>query len=76
LVDRGEAGGVPLWASERIGQMSVQNAPFISAVAAFIAGFLVIYLANGGWVESAVIGVLLAIVAYLVTSWQTRRSGR
>jgi uncharacterized membrane protein len=53
--------------------MNLQNAPFISAVAAFIGAAAIMMLTGVGWVAALVGGVLVAIVAYLVTSWQTRR---
>jgi hypothetical protein len=56
--------------------MNLQNAPVVSAVAAFIGGLAVMLLAGMGVVEAAVIAILIAIVAYLVTSWQTGRIRR
>jgi len=56
--------------------MNLRNAPFISAIAAFIAATAVMLLAGLGVVEAVVIAALVAIVAYLVTSWQTRRTER
>ncbi|HVL26266.1 MAG TPA: hypothetical protein VM450_19400 [Thermomicrobiales bacterium] len=56
--------------------MSLQNAPFISAIAALIGAFVVMLLAGTSVIQAVVIAVLVAVVAYLVTSWQTRRIER
>jgi hypothetical protein len=59
-----------------MGRVNLQNAPVVSAVAAFIGGLAVMLLAGLGVLEAAVIAILIAIVAYLVTSWQTGRIRR
>ncbi len=56
--------------------MRMQNAPFISAVAALIAAFLLMLLTGLGVLEALVLAALVAVVAYLITSWQTRRTLR
>ena len=53
--------------------MNLQNAPFISGVAAFVGAAFVLWLSSVGFVGTVVGAALVAIVAYLVTSWQVGR---
>lgn len=56
--------------------MNLKSAPVISANVAAVAALVISLVAGRSMPQAIITAVLVAIVAYAVTAFQTRRGGR